>query len=280
MLKRMVRRVGFGAGMFGLVVGVGLLGGAAAYAESPGATAAPTTPAADLPAGKDLIEKYIEASGGREAYKGITSRTSKGTFEVAAMGLKGTFEMVQAAPNKGLMTIDLPGLGKIARGSDGETLWENSAMTGARILEGVEREEGLRQFMLDADVNWEKFFKSAETVAVEDVGGKPAYKVKLVSATNGDVSHFFYDKETGLLRQMEMRVQTQMGPIDVKATVEGYKEFDGIKIPTVTTQEMAGAQQTITITSIEHNKPVDVQVFALPADIVALKNKAPAPKPN
>src|SRR5438876_6585225 len=53
--------------------------------------------AQDLPKADDIMEKYITATGGKEARLKIKNRVSKGTVELA--GIKGKITIYQAEPN-------------------------------------------------------------------------------------------------------------------------------------------------------------------------------------
>src|SRR5687768_4973849 len=58
-----------------------------------------------------IIEKYLAAIGGKAANEKLTSRVSKGTFELAAMGINAQAEVLSKAPNSFLLTITIPGFG-------------------------------------------------------------------------------------------------------------------------------------------------------------------------
>lgn len=244
------------------------------FADEP--AAAPLT----MPSGKEVIEKFIEATGGREAYGKVKSRESKGWFDVPAQTLRGSFVLTQAAPNKGYMAIDLPGIGKIEKGSDGTTYWEKNPMVGVRILDGAEKDELEKQFAFDADLNWEKYYSSAVNLGLENVASRPAYKVKMTNSSNGAESTFYYDKDTGLLAKMETAVQMDGNSIPVVSMIGGYQDFGGLKTPTITSQQIAGMEQKITIESVEHNKEIPAKTFELPPDVKELRDKITLPKPG
>ncbi|MCS7034001.1 MAG: hypothetical protein NZ561_08400 [Phycisphaerae bacterium] len=227
--------------------------------------------ASALPSAKEVIDRYVSLTGGRELFSSITSRKSTGTFEVPAAQMKGSLTVLQALPDLSLVTIDVPGIGQILRGSNAGVFWEISPMTGARILDEGEAEEARRQILFEADLNWEKYFESAETVGVQSVEGRPAYKVKLVAAADGKVSHFYYDKETGLLVRTDTEVKLQGNSLPVTTYLGDYKDFNGVKLATTVRMELAGMEQVIRIESDEHNVKIDPQTFELPADIKALQ---------
>jgi hypothetical protein len=81
------------------------------------------TPAAKMPTVQEILAKYTQAIGGREANEKIKTRMTKGTLELAPMGIKGTFETYTAAPGKSINRTNLAGIGEIIEGFDGTTAW-------------------------------------------------------------------------------------------------------------------------------------------------------------
>jgi hypothetical protein len=243
-------------------------------------TPAPAADVANLPTGEQVIEKFIEATGGRAAYEKLNNRISNGSFEMPAAGIKASMSIIQAAPNKARVTMDIPGVGKVEQGCDGDTVWEKSDIQGVRILDGAERETMLRQLAFNSELNWKNLYKSAETVGAEDVDGKPAIKVKLVAARDESVMHNFYDKESGLLVRTDMVAKTQVGDLPVTIRMSDYRDVDGIKIPMLATQNLGNMEQTITTESVKHNTEIPADAFTLPPEVKALKDKAPATQPG
>src|SRR5262245_65576576 len=104
-------------------------------AKAPEAAAKTTTvePSVD-----QILDKYVQAIGGRQAVEKITSRVTKGTFEVSTMGLKGELEVYAKAPNKTLRVQNLSGVGEILDGYDGKIAWSQNPMMGLREKDGAE----------------------------------------------------------------------------------------------------------------------------------------------
>ena len=96
---------------------------------------------------EQVLQRYIQACGGKEALERVTSRISRGTVEIPAAGVRGTFESYAQAPNKVAVTIELPGLGTIQEGFDGAVAWVKDPFTGVREKSGRE----LSATRLDAD---------------------------------------------------------------------------------------------------------------------------------
>src|SRR5678816_2707050 len=76
-------------------------------------------PAGPMPTVDQVLENYVKAIGGKDAFMKVTSRVEKGTLEIAAMGVNAPIEMYSKAPNKSLFFLDVPSFGVIQEGFDG-----------------------------------------------------------------------------------------------------------------------------------------------------------------
>ncbi len=231
---------------------------------------------AKLPAAEDIIEKSIEAMGGREAMEKIHNRVSKGTFEIAGQGLKGAMTTYEAAPNKQYVRIELKDIGTIESGTDGIVHWESNAMTGPRVLEGPEKALNARLTRFNAALYWKELYQKAECVGVEDVDERPCYEV-VFTPEEGEPETAYYDRKSYMPRKTVLMVQTPMGAIPMEAVATDYRSVDDVQLPFKVTQTIAGVQQIIvTVESVEHNVDIPADRFALPEAVRALVGKSGA----
>src|SRR6185295_8216232 len=77
-----------------------------------------------MPTLDQLLENYVEAIGGKAAIGRITSRVSKGTFQLSGFGAKGVVELYEKAPNKSLLIVTIPGIATMQEGFNGAIAWE------------------------------------------------------------------------------------------------------------------------------------------------------------
>jgi len=98
-------------------------------------------PAAQLPSGSSVLERYLTAIGGRDALVSHRSVHASGTLTMPAAGLTGTLDIYAAAPNRTLLRVSFPGVGEVFEGFDGTHAWTLSAMSGPMLLEGKALEE-------------------------------------------------------------------------------------------------------------------------------------------
>lgn len=233
---------------------------------------APATPKADaaaLPPAQSIIDRHIQAIGGRAALKAHNSVNVKGSMTVPANGMSATLEVFAARPNKLLSKTTLEGIGEISEGFDGKVAWSMNPMTGPMIASGDE----LAQKALDADfegaLGIASRYESMKTVEKTTFEGRPVYKLALTRKIGGGDDIEFYDVETGLKAGAIIERKNPMGTVSVTSSVSEYKKFGDLLHPTVLKQTASGVQFIMTFTSIEYDK-VDSSVFDLPAAIKAL----------
>jgi hypothetical protein len=223
-----------------------------------------------LPTGRDVVDRHVAAMGGAEAIARHTSRHSTGTFEMRQQGIAGTMEVFAARPAKELARIDLPGFGVTEAGFDGEVGWSIDPAVGPRLLQGKELERLRLLAEFDAALHAPEQYASLETVARTAFDGRDCLKVR-VTSRSGIQWMEYYDASTGLLAGMEGEQDTPMGPVTVTTTMREYRRFDGLLLPTVSVQRVAGTGQEITMTLREVRfDEVDESTFARPPSIRTL----------
>ncbi len=224
--------------------------------------------AQQLPTPRQITDRYIQAVGGRDAFKAQQFRHMVMEMSMPAMGMSFTMDIKVMRPNKMLTTMEMPGMGTITTGYDGTVAWMNNPMTGPQILEGQELNQALRQSDIDASIDFERLYPTMETVERTERGGRACYNVRMVSPDNDTVFSCF-DVENGLIVAVTAKQTSQMGEVEVTSLLSDYKDFGGIKLPTRTTAQMMGMEMVTTIKSVDSN-PIDPSVFELPAEIKAL----------
>ena len=222
----------------------------------------------DLPDGRTVVNRFIDAIGGEDAVLQQTGRHVTGLLEVPAQGVIGDLELYAQAPNKMVVTVDIPNLAIIRSGYDGTVGWTVNPMVGPTILDGLP----LQQMQQSADfysmLYPERLFASFETIGEEDFEGVPCYRVK-VTTTWGEEYFDFFDRNTGLIVGTIRTRATGMGDQEATSLVSDWQTVGGVLVPHKSVQRAMGMEQIMTFTSIE-SMDVPDSVFALPAEIQAL----------
>ncbi len=238
----------------------------AAHAPLLSAQAAPS--ADGLPEAQQLFDRYAEAIGGRDRVMAVSSLHSTAEFEMPAAGIKGAMEIFAGKPNKSFVRMEFPGMGSTTTGFDGTVGWTIDPIQGPALAEG-----GPLEYMRETADFLEALgnipdparYTSMETVGRAEMGGRPCWKVRLISRTGRESSNC-YDTETGLLVGMERTQESQMGKIATTILLSDYKEFGGIRMPTKSVASMMGQQMMVATRTVELDT-VQASRFELPAEI-------------
>ncbi len=236
--------------------------------------ASPCAYAADLPAAATLLDRFVEVTGGKQAYANRTSEIAHGTVEMGAMGIKGTMVRYSAAPDKYFLKMEIPGIGAFLTGAKDGVAWDQSDLMGPRLKPGLEKAEALREAKFNATSAWRELYPKVETVGEEAVEGEDCYKVSM-TPTEGPAETMFLSKKTGLAKKIVATANTQLGDVEAEILFADYKDFGGILTPAKFTEKTAGQEITITIQSMEINAPIPASQFDFPGGVAALVAKEP-----
>ena len=220
-------------------------------------------PMAKLPSVKEILDKYVQASGGRAALEKIQTRTIKGTVELAPMGVKGTFEYSGAAPDKIYNKITLGGIGDIIEAFDGKTAWSINPLQGNRDKTGDELAQVRIGANFHRELNFEKLYQKTEVKGIEKVGDKEAYVVT-ATPTGLDPQTFYFDKQTGLLLREDLTAVSPEGKVPTKNFYDDYREVDGVKIPYKMRTVLPQFELLMTVTEVKNGVKIDENLFVKP----------------
>jgi hypothetical protein len=228
----------------------------------------PSTQSRALPSARSIVEKYVQAIGGRAAVLAHSSSHATGTFTVAGAGISGTMDIYNAKPAKSLVKTTIGGIGEILEGFDGTHGWGISPMTGPSLAEGVELDQ--KRFDADfySDLHDDGRYTSMKTLEKTTFDGRPAYKVSMVKKIGGEDLEYF-DVETGFKIGTAGSREGPMGPMNITVSQSDYKKFGDVMVPTTLKQSVSGVQNVITIKSMEFDN-VPESTFDIPDRIKAL----------
>ena len=229
-----------------------------------------------LPKAETILDHFVEVTGGKAAYEKRHNQVERGNLELTGKGIKGAITIYQSAPNKDLAIIEIEGIGKIESGSDGETTWEKSVLQGARIKQGQEKADSLRDATFNAPLYWRTLYDKAETAGTAAVDSHECYKVVLTPKEGKPITQY-YDKQSGLLVKSTTVRTTPMGDIAAEVLLDDYRRDGGLISPHKIINRAAGQEFQVQIASVEVNADLPKDRFDLPDDIKALLKKSPPP---
>jgi hypothetical protein len=228
--------------------------------------------AGELPSGAKICDRYVEVTGGRDAYAKINTRVTRGKFAMPAQGLVMDLTTYSKRPDFMYALIESDMVGRIERGVADGVAWDNSMMAGPSVKEGAEKDQMLNSAIFNKMAIWRKVYDSVECTADTTIDGTGYYEVVMIPKKGSKETHYF-DKETGLLAISKTIVQTQMGAVPTEVHSTDYRELDGIKVSFKSVVSVMGQKREITVESMEHNVEIPEDTFVLPDAIKSILEK-------
>ena len=262
------------AQQFAFTVAVTLAAVAAAQPTTESSTRATTQPAttrAALPTAQEVIDRYIEATGGKAAYASLKTRRAEGTFSMADLGVEAKMTVLLRSDECAVVTIDVPNLGTFRQGMADGIVWTIRPTDGPRILTGAEAAATARTLRMDSETNLNSY-RDAQVVDVVALNGRAAYRMQLTAVAD-TLETRFYDVETGLLVRTIGKTGSALGDITVSSNFTDYEDAPPIRLPMKVQQMLPGASPESAMTKVEHNVDIPDAAFALPAEIVELQKQ-------
>jgi hypothetical protein len=215
-----------------------------------------------------ILARYVDAVGGEDALRSHTSVTVKGVFGISAMGMEGDSVVYLQAPDHMVQLIELPGMGTMNVGYNGEIGWSDNPMTGPSLMEGDLLVVTREQANFYAPLEYDSMYPTQETVELTEFNDQSAYKVRVVNASDNEMFHFF-SEDSGLLIGIEGEQPGPMGNSEVSIRIGEYADFDGVLQPKSTIIETQGMEISQTVKEVIWDS-VPEDAFAVPASIQAL----------
>ncbi|MBX3746491.1 MAG: hypothetical protein KF833_14380 [Verrucomicrobiae bacterium] len=217
------------------------------------------------PTAGQVIERYIEAAGGRDALERLRSRVMRGQIEVTALGATGAFEIRSKAPDRQVSKIEFPVFGTLREGYDGTVAWAVVPLQGLRVKEKEELARVQRSTGFPRELSLGKAYRRLEVKGAVDVGGKPAWLLEGHPA-EGKPDRLYFDRATGLLVREETTVKTLVGEMTFQVDLGDYRVVDGVQVPfSMRMPRPADVGFRIAIEEVHHNVPMEESEFAKPA---------------
>jgi len=215
---------------------------------------------------EDILERMIDAQGGRIALEKIKDTILTGYMEMIQMGLGGSLKTYQKEPNK--LRMDATVLGAVVIQSfDGETAWiTTDPMTGLMEEMPLVMAEDFGRSALGNDVllNPKKFGITYTLFGKELLEGKEYYVLSQNFSDGFNVS-FLIDTETSLIYKTKVTTKNETGEESVVETIfTDYKNIEGILIAHKLVIYQDGSEfMKMEITNVEFNTGLEDSWFKM-----------------
>ena len=219
--------------------------------------------AAVLPSVDEVLGKYVEAIGGKDALAKLTSRVVTGSL-VTSGGMLVSREINEAAPNMVLDTRRSGSeFGDFSEGFDGTAGWRK----GNRGVEDINGEQ-LTQVQMDAQfmpaLKLKDIYTKLTVAWQEKTESEPAYVLTGVSTFTGKHERLYFGVQSGLLLRRSVVTENYVGSIATDTYYEEYRTISGVKTPMLISEYTPDSGSIMKVNRVEYNVAVDAAKFKKP----------------
>ncbi|MBU8891151.1 MAG: insulinase family protein [Bacteroidales bacterium] len=176
---------------------------------------------------ESVIQKYIDAVGGKENLENIQDITIEATTNMNGMEIKQ--KTYKKAPDKYAMIMSMNGNVMMQQAFNGER-GIMKGFQGEQEIIGEDLENLKVDAALNAELKYAELGVNLTLEAIEKVENKDMYKVKVVNPT-GQTTYDYFDIESGLRVQSKQTIVSPQGEFTQMQTYSDYQEVDGVKFP-------------------------------------------------
>jgi len=220
----------------------------------------PPTAPADLPSGNNLVEKYIQALGGMDALKKVSSRVEKG--KASSAGREYPVDILAKSPAKGLTVTHLPD-GDLASAYSAQSGWQLAPGRPTRELTGTEIDGAKIDSSFYFPVHLTEILSEFETTGIEKIDAHSVFAVRGRQPNQLPI-RLFFDQESGLLVRQIRYEPTPLGRIPVQTDFSDYRDTNGVKVPYQRITSRPGRRLVTKIDSVEQNIKLEDSKFEKP----------------
>ena len=254
-------------------------GGQPAAGPAPGSSSggrpAGAAPRPAQPTAEQILNRYVEAVGGRAAVAKVDTLVMKGTRE-ASQGRTFPIEISLKGSDKYLIVASVPQQGEMRQGLVGGRAWSKSAR-GQRELSPTELKTFRESVLLARPVKIAEPLPAMQFRGQRKAGDRDAYVLGYEPAP-GVRKRLYFDKQTGLLLREQTFTDTMISPIPEQVDYEDYRDIGGgVMMPFTVRYSAIDTFSSFTrkLTEVRQNVTLDDAVFNPPPSAAP----AATPKP-
>ena len=214
---------------------------------------------------KGLLDKMIQAQGGRAALAAVKDSTTSGSLEMVQMGMNGSVTMYQKEPDKIRIDIEIMGM-VITQAFDGQKAWMTNPQSGSTEEMPETQAASMRRQALGNDslLNPDKYGISYVLKPKEKVGDKE-YFVLEQTYKDGTKATMYIDPGTYLIYKAKAKTQDMTGAdVEGETVFEDYKKEGDLMVAHKMIVYQGGAEFIrMTFTKVVNNSKLEDSFFMM-----------------
>jgi outer membrane lipoprotein-sorting protein len=215
----------------------------------------------DAASAEELLRAHVRAIGGLEAHKKLTSRILRGELRMIEQGFTAQMVIRAKAPDKLRTELDIPEVGKIVEGFDGEVGWSENPFSGLTRIPPEQLARARRQADFYRDVELLSRYEQWTVQGKESVGGRPVHVIEGRSK-DGTSETVYLDEANHWIVQ----VRTRDAGGETTVRLADYRAVDGVKIPfRIDLDAGQAGTYSLLLSEVRHGDAFDDKLFTMPA---------------
>ncbi len=214
------------------------------------------------PPAEQLLEKFVQITGGAAAIDKVTSRVMKGTIDFDGRSLP--IDIYSKDPDMRISFTHMPD-GDSVTAFNGHEGWLGMGPgRPVREMHGSDLDGAAIDADLHLATHLKSMFSKVQTSGTEKIGDHEANVV--VGEREGKPPiRLYFDEQSGLLVRLVRFGETALGRLPTQIDYADYRDADGVKVPYKWTLARPNGRFTIQVSELKQNVPVDDAKFVKPA---------------
>ena len=213
----------------------------------------------------EVLEKMIEAQGGRKALEAIETTTLSGSMQIIQMNMTGSLTMYQKEPNKVRVDIEVMG-NTFTQAYDGTTPWFINPQTGATQEMTEKQAKYFKKQALgrNALLNPKKLGITYKLKGKEKINDKEYLVLEQIHPDDYTVT-IYVDAQTYLTYKSKSTALNQVeAEVESESITSDYKKVEGVMMPQSITIFQDGQEfMKMTIAEITFNSDLEDAFFKM-----------------
>jgi hypothetical protein len=219
---------------------------------------------AEAPNVDQILDRYVQSVGGKDAIEKVTSRTMKGTLDNSDDGTTSPVEVFAKVPNKYLAVIEVPNAGQMVEGWNGDAGWGKDPDSGLHDMSKAEQKAAQRDYDFHREARLKQAYPKMAYSGKTRIDDRDTYIVDATTA-DGSTEKLYFDAQSGLLVRRDFeRITIGDGIVLYEVDYEDYKDVDGLKLPSTVRRKTPDYSLTYRFTEIKQNVPIEDARFNKP----------------
>lgn len=185
---------------------------------------------AALPDAAQVVDRYLQALGGRQALEAVSSRAATGSVHSPTSGAWGRYMELYQRPNRLLRTFHVPGYGVVQMCFDGRAAWMETPEYGVENLTGKRLSEARRDAEFEDALKLTGIYSALTVKRRTKIDEREVFEVE-AKCPEGETETLYFDAASALLLCRESPETARDGSTRlVRTFYEDYRDVGGAKV--------------------------------------------------